>query len=136
MNFEIATKQEILNMKSFEDVQQATRNVTSNEKCTPDVIDSVGCLLCKNLVRCRFCIESNDCEDCSYIFDSSRCENSHYIYSSSSLVGCRNCVACVALYNEEFHICNVEFTKKEYYFLLSSWGFLDAKSFFVRNKGV
>lgn len=54
---------------------------------------------CQKLYNCRYCVQSDNCNDSLFLFD---CR------------GCANCFGCINLRNKQFHIYNEQFSEGEY----------------------
>ena len=94
------SKKELNNYKWHEDLNIANTNTRCSD-CS-DCFRCYGCSDCSNCsdcFRCYGCTDCSDCTDCS---------------------GCSDCYRCRYLRNKQYCICNVQFTKEEYFSKLES----------------
>ncbi len=69
---------------------------------------------CNNVADSRWChdlIDSENCSECIYCQDLKNCRNCLF---SFDLIGCQDCFGCAGLRNQQYHIYNQAYSKKEY----------------------
>ena len=83
------------------------------------VTNSVGCLYGRLIDNCEYCLDClamENCQICSNCIQLFWCYNCHY---SIQLKNCSYCRECVWLENKMYNIRNQQYTKEEYFDLIS-----------------
>jgi len=77
---------------------------------------------------CELCYESLNLRKCNRIFFSQDLEDCHDIWFSKDLIGCSDCVGCVNLRGQSYHMFNEKLTKEEYQKRFAEFDFGSAKN--------
>ncbi|MBI4975197.1 hypothetical protein HZC20_00830 [Candidatus Peregrinibacteria bacterium] len=111
-------------------------NAVENEDCMygRDIYDSKNCVDCDHIKGCTLCygcLNAQNCYNCDHFQDCSTCTDCQHGYF---LKGCQNCVGCVGLKQQKFHIFNKSYNEKEYYEKLKTLNEEDIKTTFEKLK--
>jgi hypothetical protein len=87
-----------------------------NEKClySNNIYDSRMCMDTMHSYNNELCYECTDCHDSYNLHYSQNCFNCFDSKFLLNCIGCRHCVACTNLRNQEYHIFNKSYNKEEY----------------------
>jgi len=110
-------KEEILKMnkKEIEELYKSMINSMINHlNCLDcfnceDCFHCADCFNCSSCFHCSICLDCSNCSDCLDCLDCSNCSHCSH---------CLHCSFCAGLKNgkkHEYKICNIQFTKEEYF---------------------
>ncbi len=71
----------------------------------------VDCYRCQKSQYCYECVTSQRLNNCCFCID---CDNSAHLYRCRGCIGCHDCIGCLGLENQSYHIMNKQYTKEEY----------------------
>ena len=72
----------------------------------------VDCLDCSSSENCYECTHSTGLYNCLYSHRSENCSHSSYLSDCS---WCQECIWCIGLKNQKYHILNIWYMKEEYF---------------------
>jgi hypothetical protein len=73
-----------------------------------DIIDSIQIY---DSEKCYNSVHLNNCNNCNTLIRSSNCTDCLF---SQYLVGCTDCLLCSGLFQKQYHIMNIPYSKDEY----------------------
>ncbi|MCR4328223.1 MAG: hypothetical protein NUV53_01765 [Patescibacteria group bacterium] len=91
-------------------------NSDYNENCSygSEVEHSKECVDNTMIESCELCYQGVNLTNCYGTLFSVDCENCQNVWFSKSCMNCSDCVGCINLKNQKFHIFNQPYTKEEY----------------------